>query len=78
MATLMNDPVILPSSKNVIDRSTIQSHLLSDSHDPFNRVPLKIEDVVSDTELLEKINAFKAEKKAKRVEQTNVMDTSPG
>lgn len=46
MATLMEDPVILPVSRNVIDRSTIRSHLLSDPHDPFNRVPLKIEDII--------------------------------
>ncbi|KIV89059.1 hypothetical protein, variant 1 [Exophiala mesophila] len=46
MYTLMEDPVLLPISKIVIDRSTIRSHLLSDPHDPFNRVPLKIEDVI--------------------------------
>ncbi|OQU98431.1 hypothetical protein CLAIMM_04221 isoform 1 [Cladophialophora immunda] len=46
MFTLMEDPVRLPVSKIVIDRSTIRSHLLSDPHDPFNRVPLKIEDVI--------------------------------
>ena len=46
MATLMTDPVILPSSKATLDRSTIRSILLSDPHDPFNRAPLKIEDVV--------------------------------
>ena len=45
MYTLMEDPVILPSSKTIIDRSTIRSHLLSDPHDPFNRQPLNIEDV---------------------------------
>ena len=45
MYTLMEDPVILPSSKVSIDKATIRSHLLSDPHDPFNRVPLKIEDV---------------------------------
>lgn len=43
--TLMEDPVILPSSRVSIDRSTIRSHLLSDPNDPFNRAPLKIEDV---------------------------------
>ena len=43
--TLMEDPVILPASKMTIDRATIRSHLLSDPNDPFNRVPLKIEDV---------------------------------
>lgn len=47
MATLMEDPVVLPSSRQIIDRSTIRSHLLSDPTDPFNRVPLKIEEVVS-------------------------------
>ncbi len=44
--TLMTDPVILPTSKTTIDRSTIRSHLLSDPNDPFNRAPLKIEDVI--------------------------------
>lgn len=47
MYTLMEDPVILPSSKVSIDRSTIRSHLLSDPNDPFNRAPLKIEDVIT-------------------------------
>jgi len=46
MYTLMEDPVMLPVSKIILDRSTIRSHLLSDPHDPFNRVPLKIEDVI--------------------------------
>jgi hypothetical protein len=46
MATLMEDPVILPTSRTRIDRQTIKAHLLSDATDPFNRSPLKIEDVV--------------------------------
>ena len=45
MYTLMQDPVVLPTSRTIVDRSTIRSHLLSDPNDPFNRVPLKIEDV---------------------------------
>jgi ubiquitin conjugation factor E4 B len=49
MATIMRDPVILPSSKAVVDRATIKSHLLSDAKDPFNRVPLSIEQVVPGT-----------------------------
>lgn len=44
--TVMKDPVTLPSSRAVVDRATIKSHLLSDSKDPFNRAPLKIEDVI--------------------------------
>lgn len=46
MFTVMTDPVILPTSKITIDRSTIRSHLLSDPNDPFNRSPLRIEDVI--------------------------------
>lgn len=42
----MEDPVILPGSRVSIDRATIRSHLLSDPHDPFNRAPLKMEDVI--------------------------------
>ena len=55
---LMTDPVILPSSKTTIDRSTIRSHLLSDPTDPFNRVSLKIEEVVPDVEMKGKIDAW--------------------
>jgi hypothetical protein len=81
MATLMKDPVILPTSKQVIDRSTIRSHLLSDPHDPFNRSPLKIEDVIDDTALKEKIIAWRAEmmQKAKAARgDDNAMDTTDG
>ncbi|TKY88656.1 hypothetical protein EX895_002287 [Sporisorium graminicola] len=63
MATVMKDPVLLPRSKTVVDRSTIKAHLLSDSTDPFNRSPLKIEDVVPDTELKAKIEAFIKERR---------------
>lgn len=65
MATLMEDPVILPLSRVTLDRSTIRSHLLSDPHDPFNRSPLKIGDVIADTETKAKIDAFKQEKREK-------------
>ncbi|KAG2102251.1 ubiquitin elongating factor core-domain-containing protein [Suillus discolor] len=66
MATIMRDPVTLPSSRVVIDRSTIKSHLLSDSKDPFNRVPLVVEDVIPNVELKAQIDAFIAERKNKR------------
>ena len=42
----MRDPVMLPTSRKIVDRSTIKSHLLSDSKDPFNRMALSIEEVV--------------------------------
>lgn len=77
MADLMTDPVLLPSSKTTVDRSTIRSHLLSDPHDPFNRAPLKIEDVVANKELREQIEKWKAEKKAERARaRADAMDTS--
>jgi ubiquitin conjugation factor E4 B len=46
MFTVMRDPVRLPSSKAIMDRSTIKSHLLSETRDPFNRAPLTIEEVI--------------------------------
>ncbi len=63
MYTLMENPVVLPGSKISIDLSTIKTHLLSDPTDPFNRMPLKLEDVTPDLELKEKINVFIKEKK---------------
>lgn len=63
MYTLMKDPVILPTSKVSIDRSTIRAHLLNDPTDPFNRMPLRFEDVVPDVELKQKIEEYKNSKK---------------
>ncbi|KAA6410505.1 MAG: ubiquitin conjugation factor E4 [Lasallia pustulata] len=74
MFTLMEDPVILPTSRTSVDRSTIRSHLLSDPNDPFNRAPLRIEDVVPDTALRARIQAFKAEKKGRKIKDAGVMD----
>lgn len=64
MYTLMEDPVILPGSKVTMDRSTIKAHLLSDPTDPFNRMPLKLEDVVDDVEMKKKISEFKQGKRS--------------
>ena len=41
----MKEPVILPSSKNIMDKSVIIRHLLSDQQDPFNRDPLTIDEL---------------------------------
>ncbi|KAF2872611.1 ubiquitin conjugation factor E4 [Massariosphaeria phaeospora] len=83
LATLMDDPVILPKSKQVLDRSTIRSHLLSDPHDPFNREALSIEQVIDNTELREEIQAWKSQKLAEKLaeraaarESGEAMDTS--
>lgn len=56
---MMEDPVQLPSSGHVMDRSTIARHLLSDERDPFSRAPLKIEQVMPLPELKARIEAFK-------------------
>lgn len=40
MDTLMDDPVILPSSGKIMDRPVIIRHLLNSQTDPFNRQPL--------------------------------------
>ena len=37
MDTLMEDPVKLPTSGNIMDRAIITRHLLNSSTDPFNR-----------------------------------------
>jgi ubiquitin conjugation factor E4 A len=58
MSTLMKEPVILPSSGKVVDRSTIAKHLLSDETDPFNRQPLTLDMVQHHHALKEKINKW--------------------
>ncbi|KAK9316989.1 ubiquitin elongating factor core-domain-containing protein [Lipomyces starkeyi] len=70
MYTLMEDPVILPSSSVSIDRATIKSHLLSDATDPFNRMPLKLEDIIPNTELKKQIEEFRRSKRLKAAEVT--------
>jgi len=76
LATLMLDPVILPISRNTVDRSMIQGHLLSDPNDPFNRTPLKIEDVIENTELKAKITLWREEMrlKAKEAKESAALD----
>ncbi|KAF8862296.1 hypothetical protein BDZ45DRAFT_616996 [Acephala macrosclerotiorum] len=79
LATVMTDPVILPISRMVLDRSTIRGHLLSDQTDPFNRSPLKIEDVIPDTDLKARIDAWRAEMRQKaKASRAEKMDTTEG
>ncbi|KAI7290809.1 hypothetical protein KC315_g19780, partial [Hortaea werneckii] len=66
LADLMTDPVTLPASKMTVERNVIRQQLLSDPVDPFNRAPLKIEDVIPNTELREEIEKWKAETLAKK------------
>lgn len=62
MDTLMDDPVILPSSGKIMDRPVIIRHLLNSQTDPFNRQPLSEDDLTSATDLKEKIKKWKIEK----------------
>uniref|UniRef100_A0AAG5CRW5 Ubiquitin conjugation factor E4 A n=1 Tax=Anopheles atroparvus TaxID=41427 RepID=A0AAG5CRW5_ANOAO len=64
MSALMTDPVILPSSRITVDRSTIARHLLSDQSDPFNRSPLTMEQVKRNDQLKDEIDAWIREKRA--------------
>lgn len=66
MCTFMKDPVLLPTSGTIIDRSTITQHLLNDPHDPFNRKDLSIDMVEPATELKATMTSWLAEKRAER------------
>lgn len=69
MSTLMVDPVLLPSSKIIVDRSTIARHLLSDQTDPFNRSPLSMEDLIPEENLKRQIQCFLRERREANVQQ---------
>ncbi|OLY82640.1 E4 ubiquitin-protein ligase UFD2 [Smittium mucronatum] len=66
MYTLMENPVLLPTSSMVVDFKTIKGYLLTDPRDPFNREHLDIADVVPVTELKERIEQFKREASSKK------------
>eukprot|EP00051_Salpingoeca_urceolata_P013277 m.166263 g.166263 ORF g.166263 m.166263 type:complete len:990 (-) comp17750_c0_seq11:125-3094(-) len=66
--TLMRDPVMLPASRQVVDRATIATHLLSDPMDPFNRAPLTIDQVVPVPDLRQRIEEWIAERTAAAAE----------
>eukprot|EP00116_Pleurobrachia_bachei_P000076 sb/3460338/ len=59
LGTLMTEPVLLPTSRVIVERSVIAKHLLSDPIDPFNRQPLSMKDVQPDTELRDEIAAWR-------------------
>jgi len=63
---LMKDPVMLPSSKNIVDRLTIMKHLLSDENDPFNRARLTKEMLIPQPELKQKMQDYFKEKRESR------------
>lgn len=61
---IMQDPVQLPSSKQILDRGSIKQVLLNDEHDPFNRAPLKYSEIVDLPDFKIKIQDWVASKKA--------------
>ncbi|KAJ8679553.1 hypothetical protein QAD02_015340 [Eretmocerus hayati] len=63
MSTIMTDPVILPSSRAIVDRQTIARHLLSDQTDPFNRQPLRNDEIKPAVELKARIQEWVENKK---------------
>lgn len=62
---LMDDPVKLPSSKAIVDRNTIEKHLLSDPSDPFNRTPLSSDMLINCDQLKNRIEEYKKGKLSK-------------
>ena len=58
MGTVMSDPILLPSG-NVVDRATIERHILNQKNDPYSRQPLSIEELEPIPELKEKIERWR-------------------
>ncbi|PXF42272.1 putative ubiquitin conjugation factor E4 [Gracilariopsis chorda] len=63
MSTLMRDPVRLPTSGVVMERSVISRILLSDKFDPFNRKLLTEDMLIEEVELKRKIQDFIKERR---------------
>ena len=60
--TLMEEPVILPTSNQTMDKCNIVRHLHSDPTDPFTRKPLTVDMLLPNLTLLSKIQEFKENK----------------
>merc|ERR1719265_2406829 len=58
MSEIMEDPVLLPTSNNIMDRKVIERHIMSNDDDPFNRAHLSVKDLVPQDQLREEIHAF--------------------
>ena len=67
MFTYMTDPVYLPTSGNIVDRSTITQHLLNDPHDPFNRKDLNMDMVEPAIELRKKMDEWILSKRSSKI-----------
>ncbi|KAJ2699689.1 Ubiquitin conjugation factor E4 [Coemansia sp. IMI 209128] len=69
LASLITDPVRLPTSGNIMDLSAIKGQLLSDPRDPFNRAPLTIDMLEPMPELKAEIAKWRAQKVAEYQQQ---------
>ena len=45
MSTLIEEPVMLPDTNIIMDKSVIARHLISDPHNPFNRSELTMDEI---------------------------------
>jgi len=69
---LMKDPVTLPASKQVVDRSAIERHLLdhpNDPKDPFSNTKLTSDMLIPNSKLKEQIENFVLEFRKTPVEE---------
>ena len=69
---LMTDPVKLPKSNVILDRKTIETHLLSDQSDPFNRSPLTKDMLIPCPELKAKIQEYINKKKEEKEQKMDI------
>jgi len=80
VATLMRDPVTLPTSGITIDRPVIERHLLSNPTDPFNRKPLNLDMLKPNLELKAKMDEWikkaKEERAKAKQQQSNTTTTT--
>jgi len=72
---LMTDPVKLPGSDVLLDRSTIKQHItLNGETNPFNNQKMTMADLISMTELKKEINDWiSAKLKEKNIGQANAV-----
>ena len=68
---VMTDPVKLPKSNVILDRKTIETHLLSDQTDPFNREPLTKDMLIACPELKARIEEYINNKKKEKMKELN-------
>ncbi len=55
----MKNPVLLPTSKFIVDYETIKAHLLNKPNDPFDKTILTLDKVIPLNDLREKIEIYK-------------------